>query len=156
MRQSQLLSLSSCAPCLRSVYNPFSLLSLLFLLLLIFFFSPSPSPPHRSLIFNARLSTRTSILTLFPRTRQSHVPRTSITFVSQASITSGTIATYQLRKRVEAVKNCRKIGKKDMKYNDVMPAMKVDPERYVSLLSSSLFSVSFCPSVYFSPWLRFF
>ncbi|KAL9620428.1 MAG: hypothetical protein Q9160_005013 [Pyrenula sp. 1 TL-2023] len=59
-----------------------------------------------------------------------HVPRTSITFVSQASITSGTIASYNVHKRVEAVKNCRNIGKKDMKYNDVMPVMKVDPERY--------------------------
>jgi len=33
---------------------------------------------------------------------------------------------------VEPVKNCRSIGKKDMKYNDVMPKMKVDPETYVS------------------------
>lgn len=31
---------------------------------------------------------------------------------------------------MEAVKNCRKIGKKDMKYNDTQPKMKVDPERY--------------------------
>lgn len=28
------------------------------------------------------------------------------------------------------MKGCRKIGKKDMKYNDVMPRMKVDPESY--------------------------
>lgn len=33
---------------------------------------------------------------------------------------------------MEVVKGCRKIGKKDMKYNDIMPKMKVDPERYVS------------------------
>ncbi|KAL8819928.1 MAG: hypothetical protein Q9191_007624 [Dirinaria sp. TL-2023a] len=59
------------------------------------------------------------------------VPNTSLTFVSQASIESGTIATYNLRKRIEAVKNCRNIGKRDMKYNDVMPKMKVDPETYV-------------------------
>lgn len=63
---------------------------------------------------------------------QTFVPNTSITFVSKASIESGTIATYNLRKRVEPVKNCRSIGKKDMKYNDVMPKMKVDPETYVS------------------------
>jgi urease len=37
---------------------------------------------------------------------------------------------YGLNKRIEAVKNCRKIGKKDMKFNDVMPKMKVDPENY--------------------------
>jgi urease alpha subunit len=60
------------------------------------------------------------------------VPATSITFVSQASIDSGVVKSYGLRKRVEAVKNCRNISKRDMKYNDVMPKMKVDPERYVS------------------------
>lgn len=58
------------------------------------------------------------------------VPKTSVLFVSQSSITSGTIATYGLKKRIEAVKNCRKIGKKDMKFNDAMPKMKVDPESY--------------------------
>ncbi|MCJ1483685.1 Urease [Schaereria dolodes] len=61
------------------------------------------------------------------------VPRTSITFVSQASVETGTVAAYNLKKRVEVVKNCRNIGKKDMKYNDTMPKMKVDPESYVSL-----------------------
>lgn len=59
------------------------------------------------------------------------VPSTSITFVSQSSIDSGAIASYGLRKRVEAVRNCRGIGKSDMKYNDVKPKMRVDPESYV-------------------------
>jgi urease len=58
------------------------------------------------------------------------VPRTSVLFVSQASIASGTVAKYGLRKRVEAVKNCRSISKRDMKFNDIMPRMKVDPEKY--------------------------
>ena len=58
------------------------------------------------------------------------VPATSITFVSKASIDSGAVASYGLRKRVEAVKNCRTIGKRDMKFNDVRPKMKVDPETY--------------------------
>ncbi len=58
------------------------------------------------------------------------VPSTSILFVSQSSIASGVISTYGLKSRVEAVKNCRKIGKKDMKFNDTMPKMKVDPENY--------------------------
>lgn len=58
------------------------------------------------------------------------VPQTSILFVSESSISSGTIATYGLKQRVEAVKNCRKIGKIDMKFNDVMPKMRVDPESY--------------------------
>lgn len=59
------------------------------------------------------------------------VPSTSILFVSASSISSGAIASYGLRSRVEAVRNCRNVGKKDMKYNDAMPKMKVDPESYV-------------------------
>jgi urease len=58
------------------------------------------------------------------------VPSSSITFVSQASIDSGVVASYGLRKRVEGVKNCRNIGKRDMKFNDARPKMKVDPETY--------------------------
>jgi urease len=58
------------------------------------------------------------------------VPSTSVLFVSAASIESGNIASYCLKKRVEAVKGCRTIGKKDMKFNDAMPKMHVDPENY--------------------------
>lgn len=65
---------------------------------------------------------------------QTFVPQTSITFVSKASVDTGTVQGYKLRKRIEVVKNCRNIGKKDMKYNNMMPKMKVDPELYVSIL----------------------
>ena len=65
---------------------------------------------------------------------QTFVPQTSITFVSKASVDTGTVQTYGLRKRIEVVKNCRNICKKDMKYNGSMPKMKVDPETYVSNL----------------------
>jgi urease len=58
------------------------------------------------------------------------VPETSILFVSQASIEHGVVQAYKLRSRVEPVRNCRNIGKKDMKYNDAMPRMRVDPESY--------------------------
>jgi len=58
------------------------------------------------------------------------VPQTSVLFVSQASIEHGVVQTYGLRKRVEPVKKCRGIGKRDMRFNDAMPRMKVDPERY--------------------------
>ncbi|KAK9898287.1 urease [Cystobasidium minutum MCA 4210] len=54
----------------------------------------------------------------------------SFSFVSKASIDSGTIASYKLHKRVEAVRGCRNIGKKDMKLNDSMPKITVDPETY--------------------------
>jgi urease len=59
------------------------------------------------------------------------VPQSSVLFVSAASIESGAIATYGLRKRVEAVRGCRSVSKSDMKFNDAMPRMRVDPESYV-------------------------
>ncbi|CAL1716377.1 unnamed protein product [Somion occarium] len=54
----------------------------------------------------------------------------SISFVSEISIISGAIASYHLSKRFEPVKNCREVTKKDMKWNDATPKMKVDPEPY--------------------------
>ncbi|KIK52654.1 hypothetical protein GYMLUDRAFT_179847 [Collybiopsis luxurians FD-317 M1] len=54
----------------------------------------------------------------------------SISFVSELSITSNTVSSYGLKKRFEAVRNCRNIGKKDMKWNDAMPKMSVDAESY--------------------------
>ncbi|KAJ6597175.1 urease [Mycena vulgaris] len=54
----------------------------------------------------------------------------SLAFVSQISITSGTVQSYGLSKRFEAVRNCRTITKKDMKWNDATPKMTVDPESY--------------------------
>ncbi|KAI2641110.1 hypothetical protein GGS21DRAFT_357200 [Xylaria nigripes] len=59
-----------------------------------------------------------------------HVPQASIVFVSQASIANGAIASYGLRKRVEPVRGCRTVGKKDMAFNDAMPRMRVHPEQY--------------------------
>lgn len=58
------------------------------------------------------------------------VPETSVLFVSASSIESGVIASYGLRKRVEAVRNCRSVSKSDMRFNDAMPKMRVDPESY--------------------------
>lgn len=54
----------------------------------------------------------------------------SVSFVSQISITSGIVKAYGLKKGFEAVKNCRNISKKDMKWNKATPHMKVDPESY--------------------------
>lgn len=69
------------------------------------------------------------------------LPSTSIMFVSQASIDEGIVQTYGLRKRVEPVKNCRNVGKKDMKFNDTMPKMKVDPESYVRITRPFEFAI---------------
>ena len=54
----------------------------------------------------------------------------SVSFVSAVSLASGTIATYGLRKRFEAVKGCRAVTKRDMRWNDATPKMTVDPESY--------------------------
>lgn len=54
----------------------------------------------------------------------------SIAFVSKVSIDNGTIAGYHLAKRVEPVVGCRGLKKQDMKLNDTLPTMTVDPEIY--------------------------
>jgi urease len=56
--------------------------------------------------------------------------RNSVSFVSQASLDSGTIARYGLMKRMEAVRGCRRVRKRDMKWNDSTPHVTVDPESY--------------------------
>jgi urease alpha subunit len=38
--------------------------------------------------------------------------------------------SYGLTKRLEAVRGCRGIGKRDMKLNDALPRITVDPETY--------------------------
>ncbi len=56
---------------------------------------------------------------------------TNITFVSAASLKSKTgPKQLGLSRRLEAVKSCRKVGKKDMVLNDAMPKIEVDPETY--------------------------
>jgi urease subunit alpha len=61
----------------------------------------------------------------------SHAPGPiSIAFVSQLCHDKGVAASYGLSKRIEAVRGCRRLGKKDMKWNDATPRMTVDPETY--------------------------
>lgn len=55
---------------------------------------------------------------------------TSIAFVSQRAIAEGNIAALGLQKRINAVRRCRGIGKRDMKLNDALPKMRIDPETY--------------------------
>ncbi len=54
----------------------------------------------------------------------------SISFVSQLAKTRNVGKKYGLGKRVEAVKGCRKIGKRDLKWNNALPKITVDPETY--------------------------
>jgi urease subunit alpha len=56
---------------------------------------------------------------------------TSLAFVSQASLDTGSVHRYGLNKPLAAVRGCRSVSKRDMKLNDALPAITVDPETYV-------------------------
>jgi len=56
--------------------------------------------------------------------------RNSLTFVSQAGLQAGIGARYGLAKTLSAVKNIRKVGKRDMVHNDYAPRMEVDAQTY--------------------------
>jgi urease subunit alpha len=55
---------------------------------------------------------------------------TSLAFVSQAALSSGIARGYGLGKTLAAVRGCRALGKRDMKLNDALPRIEVDPESY--------------------------
>jgi urease subunit alpha len=54
----------------------------------------------------------------------------SIAFVSRACHHNGVAVKYGLAKRIEPVRGCRKLTKRDMKWNDTLPKITVDPETY--------------------------
>jgi len=54
----------------------------------------------------------------------------SLAFVSRRALEEGTVAPLGLRKTLSAVRGCRGLGKKDMKLNDALPRLEVDPESY--------------------------
>jgi len=56
--------------------------------------------------------------------------RTSLTFVSQASLANGAAESYGLHKRLAAVKGCRTVQKTDMLHNDYLPVMQIDAQTY--------------------------
>jgi urease subunit alpha len=53
---------------------------------------------------------------------------TSVAFISQRALAENTVRG--LRKRLVAVRGCRSLGKRDMKLNDALPRLTVDPETY--------------------------
>lgn len=56
---------------------------------------------------------------------------TSVTFTSKLAIKKGLAKKLGLKKKLLPVKNCRKIGKKDMVFNNLTPSIKIDPETYI-------------------------
>lgn len=58
------------------------------------------------------------------------VKRCCADFVSKASSDDGIAQKLSLERMVLPVSNCRNIGKRDMKFNDVIADIQVDPETY--------------------------
>jgi urease subunit alpha len=56
--------------------------------------------------------------------------KTSLTFVSQAALKNPAVQSLGLSKRLEAVKDCRKVTKADMLHNSATPVIDVDTETY--------------------------
>ena len=55
---------------------------------------------------------------------------TSVSFVSQAALTAGSLASLGLGKQLVAVRNTRNICKGDLVHNDYQPHIDVDPQTY--------------------------
>lgn len=55
---------------------------------------------------------------------------TSVTFTSKLAIKKGLAKKLGLKKKLLPVKNCRKIGKKDLVFNNLTPSIEIDPETY--------------------------
>jgi urease subunit alpha len=66
---------------------------------------------------------------------------TSVTFTSKLAIKSGIGKNLRLQKKLLAVKNCRRIGKKDMRYNNLTPKIAIDPETYEVKVDGELATV---------------
>jgi urease subunit alpha len=76
---------------------------------------PTPQPVHYRHMFGALGGARAA---------------TCVTFVSNAALADGIGARLGLRRRLSAVAGTRAIRKKDMVWNDALPAIEVDPQTY--------------------------
>ncbi|MGF1523733.1 MAG: urease subunit alpha [Leptolyngbyaceae cyanobacterium] len=76
---------------------------------------PTPQPIHSQPMFGDFDGARTA---------------TTLTFLSQAAIDQGLPDQLQLKKRAVATTGNRQLSKQDMKLNDALPQMEVNPETY--------------------------
>lgn len=76
---------------------------------------PTPQPVHMRPMFGSFGSAKNT---------------TCLTFVSQAALENDIARQLNLQKTVAAVANTRNIGKPDLKLNDALPHIEVDPETY--------------------------
>ncbi len=65
----------------------------------------------------------------------------SFVFTSNLAIENGIENKLKIRKKFLPVKNCRKIGKKDMVLNDATPKIEIDPETYQVKIDGSIATV---------------
>jgi urease subunit alpha len=66
---------------------------------------------------------------------------TCLTFVSGAALANGVTQRLGLRRRVEAVRNTRRLSKRDMVRNDALPRIEVNPETYEVLVDGVVATV---------------
>ncbi|XP_027342772.1 urease [Abrus precatorius] len=71
----------------------------------------------------------------------------SIAFVSKVALDHKVNVLYALSKRVEAVSNVRKLTKLDMKLNDTLPEITVDPEKYIVKANDEVLTCSAATTV---------
>ena len=76
---------------------------------------PTPQPVQMRPMFGSYAGARTS---------------TSLTFVSQAALDLNIPSQLNLQKKTVAVSGTRQLSKRDMKLNDALPQIEVDPETY--------------------------
>jgi urease subunit alpha len=76
---------------------------------------PTPQPVHYRRMFGALAGARHA---------------TSVTFVSKAALDADLGRKLRLAKRLVAVRGTRKLRKRDLIHNDLMPRMEVDPQTY--------------------------
>jgi urease subunit alpha len=76
---------------------------------------PTPQPVHLRPMFGSFGGARTA---------------TSLTFISQAALNAGIPQQLGLQKQAVAVSNTRNLSKLDLKLNDALPIIEVDPETY--------------------------
>ena len=76
---------------------------------------PTPQPVHMRPMFGSYAQAMT---------------KTSFTFMSQAGVAGGIPEKLQLQKAVLPVRQIRHLSKRDLKINDALPQIEVDPETY--------------------------
>ncbi|HXG07128.1 MAG TPA: urease subunit alpha [Nitrososphaera sp.] len=85
---------------------------------------PTPEPVYYRPMFGAMSSAASSVM-----------------FVSKLALKRGLTRKLRVKRKLLPVKNCRKISKKNMLYNDLTPTIDVDPETYEVRVNGNIATV---------------